>query len=268
MPRTKSRQRPAPRRTARPSRKEVKFLIPGHALGAEAFLMMRRKGGRWAVIDTFRGGPAFVGAGEVWQELEPETDASELYRWTEAEARALVAHFVADAVVVARNNSALDATAEVIQTARRVESLAADMAPPEVMPQVLTLEQVAARLQVATAEVAARMGKAHAAEPAAAAEFTVPAAMDHPDYRPESPDPAPDRGLLNLKAMGISANAEDETVALPLLRVHGAEVTAVLPQFPPMPSAPPTVHLAHLAEAHPDTGERIRRSVADALATH
>lgn len=258
MTRTKSRQRPAPRRTPRTSRKEVKTLIPGHARGAEAYLMMRRKGGRWAVLDSFRGGPAFVGAGVVWQELEPGTADGDLYRWTETEARALVARFVEQAVVIARNNSALDPAAEVIQTARRVESLAADMAPPEVMPQVLTLEQVAAR-----------MGKAHAAEPTAA-EFTVPAAMDRPDWQPPSPDPAPelapDVKLLGLKARRISVIAEDETVGLPLLRVHGPEVTAVLPVVaPPMPTVPPTVHLAHLAESSRGAGDAACASVADAL---
>jgi len=269
--RTKYRQRPAPRRRTGASRKEVKTLIPGHARGAEAFLMMRRKGGRWAVLDTFRGDPVFVGAGTVWVELKPDTPDVDLYRWTEAQARALTAHFVDDAVVVARNNRALDAAAEVVETAvraartaRRVESLAADMAPPEVMPQVLTLEQVAARLQVATAEVAARMGKAHAPEPAAG--FTVPAAMDRPDWQPPKPDPTPDRRLLSRKAMDIAANCEDATVGLPLLRVHGPEATAVFPALPPdappLPPGPPTVHLE---QVHPDAGRRISERVAAAV---
>lgn len=261
MPRTKTRRRPVPRRTQqqpRPSRKEVKVLIPGHARGAEAFLLLRRKAGRWSITDHFRGAPAFVGAGEVWRGLEPGTADADLYCWSEQQARALADRFVQQAVQIHLNT---------LGRARRIESLAADMAPPEVMPQVLTLEQVAARIQQATAEVAARMA-AHAPEPAAG--FTVPAAMDRPDWQPPTPDPQPDPRLLSRKAMDIAANCDDETVGLPLLRVHGAAVTAVLPvvaQYPPMPDVPPTVHLRHLTEAHPDTGKRISERVAAAL-TH
>jgi hypothetical protein len=266
--RTKTRKRPAPRRAPRPSRKEVKTLIPGHARGADAFLMMRRKAGRWAVLDHFRGAPAYVGAGDMWMELKPETPDAEVYRWTEGHARALVARFVEQAVDIARNNRALDAAFEAAETARRIERLAAGMAPAAVMPEQLTLEQVAARLQQATAEVAARMKRA---KPVEADTTTVPAPMDHPEYQPRRPDTASLQQPLTLLGASIPANWEDPTVALPVLRVHGPADTAqspVLPEWPPLPDKPPTIHLTHLAEAHPDAGERIRRSVADALASH
>lgn len=272
MSRTKTRQRPAPPHRTKASRKEVRVLIPGHALGDRAFLLMRRRAGRWSVTDSFRGVPAYVGAGEVWRELEPDTAEAELYCWTEARARALVARFVAQAVEIARNNRALDAAFEAAETARRIEQLAAGMAPAAVMPERLTLEQVAARLQQATAEVAARMTKAHAPKPETGT--SIPAPMDQPGWRPPKPDPAPelapDVKLLGLKARRISVNAEDETVALPQLRVHGPAETAQFPPLPPdappLPTMPPTIHLKHLTESAPSAGEGARASVAEALA--
>jgi hypothetical protein len=264
MARTKTRQRPAPRRAPRPSRKEVKTLIPGHARGTEAYLLMRRRAGRWAVLDSFRGAPAFVGAGEVWQELEPGTPDAEVYRWTESHARALVTRFVEQAVVIARNNRALDAAFEAAETARRLEELAARMVPQQVVPEVVNLQYMGEQLRKAQAEVAARMRRRAPVDKGT----SIPAAMDRPGWQPPRPDPAPDRRLLSRKAMEIPANCEDATVGLPVLRVHGPEVTAVLPvvaQYPPKPTEPPTVHLAHLTETHPDTGKRISERVAAAV---
>lgn len=261
MPRTKTRQRPAPRR-ARTRPREISTPIPGHAQGAKACIVMRRRGQLWSVTDAFRGKPAYVGAAEMWHELKPETDASELYRWTEAQARALVAHFVEQAVDIARNNSALDVAAEAAETARRLEELAARMVPQQVVPEVVNLQYMGEQLRKAAAEVAAARAKRSA--PAEERTFTVPAAMDQPDYQPPKPDPAPDRRLLSRKAMDIPANCDDETVGLPLLRIHGPEVTAVLPVVaPPMPTVPPTVHLD---EVHRRAGSGARRSVADAMA--
>jgi hypothetical protein len=268
MSRTKTRQRPAPRRTARPSRKEVKTLIPGHARGADAFLMMRRKAGRWAVLDHFRGAPAYVGAGDMWMELKAETPDAEVYRWTEGHARALVARFVEQAVVIARNNRALDAAFEAAETVRRLEELAARMVPQQVVPEVVNLQYMGEQLRKAQAEVAARRAKPAAPD---GDTITAPAPMDHPEYQPRRPDTASLQQPLTLLGASIPANWEDPTVALPLLRIHGPADTAqfpVLPEWPPLPDKPPTVHLTHLAEAHPDAGERIRRSVAEALASH
>jgi hypothetical protein len=257
MTRTKTRQRPAPRR-ARTSPREVRMPVPGHARGKDAYLVIRRRGSRWAVLDSFRGAPAYVGAAELWQELAKAESDGEVYRWSEADARRLMARFVEQAVEIHLN---------MLGRLRRIESLAADMAPPEVMPQVLTPEQVRERLRQAEAEVAAARTKR--AEPVEERVFNVPAALDRPDWQPPRPDPAPDPRLLSLKAMGIPANCEDATVGLPLLRVHGPDVTAVLPvvaQWPPLPDKPPTVHLKHLTESAPSAGEDARASVADALA--
>lgn len=268
MTRTKTRQHPSPRRTradrtvARASRKEVKFPIPGHALGPQACLMMRRKAARWSVTDSFRGDPAYVGTGEVWMELKPDTPDGDLYCWSEGQARALAARFVEQAVEIHRNSTAL------LAAARRIEALAAAMAPKEPMPPVLTLHHVDARLREAQAEVDAR-ATVLAPAPVEPAGFTVPAAMDHPDYQPERPDPVAEVKVLSLKAQGISANTEQETVALDVRRVQGPDETAVFPVLaglPPMPPMPPTVHLDYLAETHPGAGARIRESVAEAMA--
>jgi hypothetical protein len=266
MTRTKTRQHPAPRRTradrtvARASRKEVKFPIPGHALGPQACLMMRRKAARWSVTDSFRGAPAYVGAGEVWMELKPDTPDGDLYCWSEGQARALAARFVEQAIEIHRNSTAL------LAAARRIEALAAAMAPKEPLPPVLTLHHIDARLREAQAEVDAQ---AKVAAPVKPAGFTVPAAIDHPDYQPESPDPVAEVKVLSLKAQGISANSEQDTIPLDVSRIHGPDDTAMfqmLPDLPPMPSTPPTVHLDYLAETHPDAGDRIRASVAEAMA--
>lgn len=264
MSRTKTRQRPAPRRRTNASRKEIRVLIPGHALGEQAFLLMRRRAGRWSVTDSFRGAPAFVGVGEVWRELKPDTAEADLYCWPEAKARALVRRFVEDAVVVARNNNALTAAAEAAETARRLEELAAAMTPGLVVPEVVSLQYMGERLREAEAEAAARSRRA-----APAAEgISVPAARDHPDWQPKRRDTVSLQQPLTLLGGSIPANWEDETVALDVLRVHGPAQTAVLPvvaQRPPMPQYAPTVHLTHLSETHPSTGERIRQSVAERL---
>lgn len=239
--------------------------IPGHARGKDAYLVIRRRGDRWAVLDSFRGDPAYVGAGELWAELAKAGSEAEVYRWSEVDARRLMARFVEHAVEIARNNNALDAAAEAAETARRLEELAAAMAPEQLVPEVVSLQYMGERLREAEAEVAARIRR----RPPVEESISLAAAMDHPDWQPPRRDTVSLQQPLTRLGADIPANWEDETVALDVRRVHGPEQTAVLPvvpQYPPMPEQPPTVHLTHLTQVHPSTGARVSRSVADAMA--
>lgn len=280
MSRTKTARKPAPRpqrQTVRPAAPaamdvddhvyEYRFPIPGHPLGGHAYIALRRhfETNLWAVTDGSAGTfPEQFWDGTRWQQIMPWVPTQTVYGWELDKAREEVPG------LLEQGQAAHEAYQKALETVARIQAVAAVRPVPaaeedagtkatarHARPVEPVMEQAAV---VPLGEVEAKVARAEAnlahmdkvvqetKPPAENDTVSIPAPCDRPDYQPEPPDPEPDNRLLSLKAQGIPANTEQETVALDVSRLHGPDQTALMPAVeadepevvvPPMPDHAP-----------------------------
>lgn len=215
---------------------------------------------RWAIVDGTLMAARYWGRDYTWHSTAGASLA-EMFPWSDQEARHYAKMLASDTADQGR------------------EELPADLSPQDQALVDTYLGEVAEALgDIVVADVEKRLAEAKHGRHAGAAEkvISVPAAVDVPGYRPEPPDPADAETILTPLAASISANTEQETVALPQARVHGPEDTALLPivhveaippttapaPMPPLPERPPLFmplppvtwrggQLRPLSESHP-----------------
>lgn len=231
------------------------FPVAGQPAGEVRRILARRRGTttKWGVFDDTLGSHRFWADTHRWY-WTTSAPSDVVYPYTEQEARRLArllagqpalpgdeldAGYLAAQAVHLEVQAAEEALAQAV---RNAEATAA--APDEV--NVAKTPAAAVPLQDRGPQT-----PPHSVPVAEDDSFTMPAPVDEPDYEPEPADMSHAEPLLSMKAQGIPANTEQDTVALPQARQLGPDDTTVLPApdlevaytgpLPPLPEVPPVI---------------------------